>query len=151
MKGKILGYNKESQTGVISAEDGKRYQFKSADWKSPQSPIANASVDFEISGESAIEIYKVGGSNINLEGVGQKKIVAALLAFFLGSLGVHKFYLGYNKQGFIMLGCFLFGFILVGIPSAIIAIIALIESVLYLTKSDDAFEEMYIKNQRPWF
>ncbi|MEF9673921.1 TM2 domain-containing protein [Pseudomonas sp. PCH446] len=37
-----------------------------------------------------------------------KKIPAALLAFFLGAFGVHKFYLGYNVQGVIMLLVFLF-------------------------------------------
>ena len=33
---------------------------------------------------------------------GQKsKLVAVLLAFFLGSIGIHDFYLGYNKYGII--------------------------------------------------
>lgn len=33
---------------------------------------------------------------------GQKsKLVAVLLAFFLGSIGIHDFYLGYNKNGII--------------------------------------------------
>ena len=37
-------------------------------------------------------------------GVSDKsKLVAALLAFFLGPLGVHDFYLGLNKQGIIKL------------------------------------------------
>lgn len=31
----------------------------------------------------------------------KSKLVAALLAFFLGSLGIHDFYLGYNKNGII--------------------------------------------------
>ncbi len=36
--------------------------------------------------------------------VGQKsKVVAALLALFLGGFGVHDFYLGYKKQGIIKL------------------------------------------------
>jgi TM2 domain-containing membrane protein YozV len=29
----------------------------------------------------------------------KSKIVAALLCFFLGALGVHRFYLGYTKLG----------------------------------------------------
>ncbi len=35
-------------------------------------------------------------------GVEQKsKLIAVLLAFFLGALGIHDFYLGYNKYGVI--------------------------------------------------
>ncbi len=35
-------------------------------------------------------------------GTGEKsKLVAVLLAFFLGNIGVHDFYLGYNKNGII--------------------------------------------------
>ena len=31
----------------------------------------------------------------------KSKLVAVLLAFFLGSIGIHDFYLGYNKNGII--------------------------------------------------
>lgn len=33
----------------------------------------------------------------------KKKIVALLLAIFLGQLGIHNFYLGYTKKGVIQL------------------------------------------------
>ncbi len=36
-------------------------------------------------------------------------VAAGLLAIFLGFLGIHKFYLGYNTQGFIMLSIALIG------------------------------------------
>lgn len=32
-----------------------------------------------------------------------KKVLASLLAIFLGSLGIHKFILGYQKEGIILL------------------------------------------------
>ena len=32
-----------------------------------------------------------------------KKLVAGLLGILLGGLGIHKFYLGYQKEGLIML------------------------------------------------
>jgi len=35
------------------------------------------------------------------EGEPKSKLVAVLLAFFLGGFGVHDFYLGYNKYGII--------------------------------------------------
>ena len=39
-----------------------------------------------------------------------KKLVAGILGIVLGGLGVHKFYLGYQKEGIIQLGGFLCGF-----------------------------------------
>jgi len=32
-----------------------------------------------------------------------KKVIAGILAIVLGSLGIHKFYLGYTKEGLIQL------------------------------------------------
>ncbi|MDF8328813.1 TM2 domain-containing protein [Aeromonas salmonicida] len=78
-------------------------------------------------------------------------MAAALFAFFLGAFGAHKFYLGYTKQGVIMLLIFLFGFILLGLPSVIIGLIAFIEFVIYISKSDEEFEQTYIINKKVWF
>ncbi len=80
-----------------------------------------------------------------------KKVAAALFAFFLGAFGAHKFYLGYTKQGVIMLLIFLLGFILLGLPSVVIGIIAFIEFVVYISKSDEEFEQTYIINKKVWF
>lgn len=46
-------------------------------------------------------------------GGSKSKVVAALLAFFLGTLGIHRFYLGYKKQGFIQLGLTIVGYALI--------------------------------------
>jgi TM2 domain-containing membrane protein YozV len=57
-----------------------------------------------------------------LMGGGSKsKILAALLAFFVGSLGIHRFYMGQNTQGIMQLGLTVLGIILifVGIASAV--------------------------------
>jgi hypothetical protein len=50
-----------------------------------------------------------------------------------------------------MLVMFLFGFIVIGIPSFIITGIALIEALIYFFKSDDTFEETYVNNKKCWF
>jgi TM2 domain-containing membrane protein YozV len=44
---------------------------------------------------------KIAGKAITSEG--KSKTVAALLAFFLGGLGIHRFYLGYTWQGVVQL------------------------------------------------
>lgn len=69
------------------------------------------------------------------QAAGQKsRIAAALLAFFLGGLGIHKFYLGRVVWGFIyLLFCWTF------IP----AIIAFIEFIIYLCMSDESFAAKY--------
>ncbi|MBU2707387.1 TM2 domain-containing protein [Zooshikella marina] len=147
MKGKILNFDASTKTGIISGDDGNRYNFQAADWKSASEPRATLKVDFTVNGELAADIYADSSSNSGAS----KKVAAALFAFFLGAFGAHKFYLGYTKQGVIMLLIFIFGIILLGIPSMIIGIIAFIEFVLYLTKSDEEFEQTYIIGKKPWF
>jgi len=72
----------------------------------------------------------------------EKKIVAGILGILLGGLGIHKFYLGYTKEGIIQL---ILGFLCVG------SIIGLIEGIIYLTKSDEAFVATYITGKKGWF
>ncbi len=79
-------------------------------------------------------------------------VAAGLLAIFLGWLGVHKFYLGYNTSGFIMLAVSIIGGIFtISLAMWVIWIIAIIEGILYLTKSQTEFEQMYVMNKREWF
>lgn len=61
---------------------------------------------------------------------GKSRIAAALLALFLGGIGVHRFYLGHIGLGFVYL---LFCWTL--IPG----IIAFVEFILFLMMSDETF------------
>ncbi|GBR44907.1 TM2 domain-containing protein [Neokomagataea thailandica] len=154
MQGKVLDYNLMTAEGLISGEDGERYSFKGSDIRSQVQHIsAGAVVDFKKNDDRAEEIFFVKTSTDLFAGqVGEKsKMVAALLAFFLGWLGIHKFYLGYNTAGIIMLLCAVPGALLFGIPTAVIALIAFIEFIIYLTKSDEDFYQTYEVNKREWF
>lgn len=99
--------------------------------------------------ESAKETFeKATGDN--------KKILAGILGIILGGLGVHKFILGYNKEGGILLGIWLIGAVLscVGIGLLLIwipGVIGLIEGIIYLTKSDEEFYNTYQVGKKPWF
>lgn len=77
-----------------------------------------------------------------------KKLTAGLLAILLGSLGIHKFVLGYKTEGLIML---LGTLLTCGIAAAVFGVIGLIEGILYLVKSDEEFVRTYIQNKKGWF
>jgi len=77
-----------------------------------------------------------------------KKIIAGILAIVIGGLGIHKFILGYQKEGMIMLlvsvlSCFTF--------AGVMHIIGIIEGIMYLTKSDEEFVRTYIYGRKGWF
>ena len=73
-----------------------------------------------------------------------KKVLAGVLALIFGYLGVHKFVLGYTKEGIIQL-------ILSFITCGFAGIIPFIEGIIYLTKSDQDFYQTYQINKRGWF
>ncbi len=80
-----------------------------------------------------------------------KKILIGILSIVLGWLGVHKFILGYNTEGIILLVLGLLGFFTCGLTSAISGIIGLIEGIIYLTKTDEEFYNTYQVGKKPWF
>ncbi len=50
-----------------------------------------------------------------------------------------------------MVVTFFLGFILLDIPSMIIAIIAFVEAVIYLLKPEDEFQRLYVGGDKGWF
>ncbi len=54
----------------------------------------------------------------------KNKIVAAVLAFFFGTFGVHNFYLGYTKRGAYQLGLAIAGIVLSIVVIGVFLIIA---------------------------
>ena len=94
--------------------------------------------------------FKMGPVSSNGGAVSYEKnrLVAVFFAFFLGYLGIHKFYLGYTKQGVIML---LVSVLTFGIGLFVMAVIALVEFGIYLSKSDEDFDRIYVQGKRGWF
>lgn len=84
-------------------------------------------------------------------GAKKDRIVAGLLAIFLGWLGIHKFYLGFTAPGVIYLVISLVGLIFGGVPTLVMAVLAIIEGIMYLTKSNYDFYQLYEVQQKEWF
>jgi len=78
----------------------------------------------------------------------EKKIMAGVFGILLGSLGVHKFILGYNREGIIMLAITLVTF---GFAAFVVGVVGLVEGIIYLTKSDEDFVKTYVQGRRTWF
>ena len=103
-----------------AAEEAKRQAYS-------QGPVI---VNNNVSSSSSAS--SVAGSH-GLRGT-KSKSTAALLALFLGGIGIHKFYLGQWVQGiFYLVFCWTF------VP----AIIATIECLIYLFMSHETFYRRY--------
>jgi len=72
----------------------------------------------------------------------KNKLVAGLLAIFLGGLGVHKFYLGRTTAGVIILIINILLCWTIIVP-VIIEIIVFIQGIILLCSSDENFNARY--------
>ncbi len=140
MRGKVLSFN--GSTGLISGDDGQRYTFSASDLGGDSTYVPNgATVDFEGSDGIASSVYVIAS------GIGEKnKWIAALLCFFFGPIGIHKFYLGKTGAGIIMLVA---SVLVIGLPFTMF--ISFIELIIYLVKSDQSFHEDYVAGNKSWF
>lgn len=148
MRGQVLGVDTRTGEGLVAGDDGNRYRFTPEDWAQRGEPAIGIKVDFESEGDRALSVFPLP----EVAGVRQvvapppprtpandrNKIVAALLAFFIGTLGIHRFYLGRTGSGIVML---ILSITLVGL--LVTAPWALIDMVRYLVMSDEEFAARY--------
>lgn len=79
-------------------------------------------------------------------------VAAGFLALLLGVFGVHKFYLGYNAQGFTLLALTVVGGLFTfGIATGVVWIVSAIEAIAYFSKSQSEFGQIYVYGKREWF
>lgn len=145
-KGSILDYSIQTNTGIISGDDGRRYAFSGAEWKdSSKLPGKGDKVDFVNSGTTATAIYlceaQAGTHKCD-------KFIAGLLALFLGVLGIHKFYMGRKQSGIIYL---VITIATCGYGMIFTWIAGLVECILYLTASQADFESKYVNSKSKFF
>ena len=144
MRGQILGVDRVSGDGQISGDDGKRYRFRPEDWSDKIGPAVGALVDFDASDGRAVAVYRQPGSVPAMAQPRRRlrsdrnKWVAALLAFFFGIFGVHRFYLGQTGSAIAMLVLTL---TLVGVLAT--GIWALVDCIRYVIMSNGEFEDRF--------
>jgi TM2 domain-containing membrane protein YozV len=80
----------------------------------------------------------------------KERWVAFVLAFTLGTLGIHKFYLGYKTEGLIMLLVSIIGGLCGGIGLLVMLVISYIEAVRYLIEGDEGFQRTYVQGTKGW-
>ncbi len=84
----------------------------------------------------------------NMSARASSKIAAGICGILLGSLGIHKFILGYTGPAVIML---LVTVLTCGWGGLVMGIFGIIEGIIYLTKSDDEFVRTYVDGRKEWF
>jgi TM2 domain-containing membrane protein YozV len=152
MRGQVLGVDTRKGEGIVAGDDGRRYAFKPDDWAHKGEPAVGMYVDFETHESRALSLFPVPGMPVPQSAPApasggaaradndRNKIIAALLAFFFGPIGLHRFYLGRTGSGIAMLilSITVVG-LLVSVPWAFI------DMVRYLLMSDREFAERYAR------
>lgn len=152
---RVIGVDGQ-QYGPISAEQVRRWLIENRanaqtlaqlegtqDWK-PLSSFPEFAADFK----APPAISPLPPSMPGAHPKAGNKIAAGICGILLGSLGVHKFILGYTGAGLIML---LVTLLTCFVASPIMHLIGLIEGIIYLTKSDADFVKTYVEGRREWF
>ena len=146
MRGQVLGVDARTGEGLVSGDDGRRYRFVQDDWAAPGEPAIGMTVDFDNREDRAISVFPLVAAytappqsiTTSEARTDRNKYVAALLAFVLGTLGIHRFYLGRTGSGIVMLvlTCTVVGLLLTGIW-------AFVDMIRYLLMSDREFASRY--------
>lgn len=89
MKGKVLGYDAATGSGVINGDDGNRYKFSISDNKSPAPPKPGDEVDYVADAGTAKEIFVIAaapppppppGASIDMGNIANDPTVKNILA-----------------------------------------------------------------------
>ena len=180
MRGIVSSFDAANGRGIIDADNGKTYPFIKDDLGVGADGLAAGDVvNFNIDNNQATYI----SLDQTYRYQEKSRIIAALLAFSFGVIGLHKFYLGNTKAGFIHCLLTLITFLsttifillaaatayisnqvsfviliiipfIASVPMLILVVTfvtPLIEGFIYLCKTEEQFDTIYVKGDRAWF
>jgi TM2 domain-containing membrane protein YozV len=114
--------------------------YQEPDFQSGYQPIQPpAPMTYQPSGPAGQD-WQTRGAN--------KKVAAGICGILVGTFGVHKFILGYQTEGIIML---LVSILSCGTLAIVMQVIGIVEGIMYLTKSDEEFVRTYVEGRKGWF
>ena len=149
MTGESLTFSIQTSSGMINVADGQRYAFDGSNWRESTPPMRGVAVDFQPQGSTALEINRALGGGAVATSVEKNKTTAGLLAILLGAFGVHKFYLGDTTAGAITLAISLgSGLVTCGVATFMMSIIGIVERIIYLSKLDSEFQQIYVLGRK---
>src|SRR4051794_34155120 len=100
MRGTIIGFDPDANTGAISGEDGGRYDFVRLEWRGASQPSRGAAVDFLPDGMQARQVYAVNASGNPAEGDTAKLIYILYLAsLIVGVTAIVGLIMAYVNRG----------------------------------------------------
>lgn len=170
VKGLVETTARAGQPGTVAGEDGRLYIYTQFDWLEHEPARIGDRVDFMPSAEHARDIHSAPPEIVDpddpesaqmpgserTEPLRKSRAATIVLALLLGSLGAHKFYLGYPVPGLVLLvGT------AISVPlwiatigffgTASIVAVTVIEAVIYATMPSDQFHGRYVVGRRSWF
>ena len=86
MRGRILAYSIQTNSGEISGDDGNRYTFIGKEGQGTQLPQQGIYADFMVAGNQAISIFRISAGLVSAK----SKMPAGILALLLGGSGAHN-------------------------------------------------------------
>lgn len=84
MRGEVIGFDPDTNTGAISGQYGSRYDFVRIDWRGAHRPARGTVVDFVVDGQRALDIYPAVTRRMPSEG----ETAQIVYILYLASLAV---------------------------------------------------------------
>jgi uncharacterized membrane protein len=99
MKGNVLGFDPDSNTGAISGHDGQRYDFVRLEWRGRGAPGRGETVDFVPDGTRATQIYPLTPRFDPQEGSAANVVyILYLLGLVVGITGIVGLIMAYVNR-----------------------------------------------------
>ncbi|GDX85377.1 hypothetical protein LBMAG43_14190 [Methylococcaceae bacterium] len=96
--GQIESYNSEKKMGIVKSQNDF-FEFDAVSWTSAVPPDLGDEVTFDMVDGVVTDMRLFAETMLKPVTAVKSRWIATTLAFFLGAVGVHRFYLGFYKLG----------------------------------------------------